>query len=98
MKDSGARAWPVDPLDLTLRGGRRSVDSYPVPGEVSMVAVKRPYYLCLRHSHGGAGCESVHNHFFDSRASVSSFSSSAFPGACFRYHQRDMRETHDEQD
>jgi hypothetical protein len=45
----------------------------------------------LRHSHGGTGCGSAHKPFRASRASVSSLSSTIFPGAYFRYHQHQPR-------
>src|SRR5437868_13279352 len=45
------------------------------------------YFMLFRHSHGGTGCGSVHNPFWASRASLSKPSSTAFPGAYFRYHQ-----------
>ena len=44
-------------------------------------------------SHGSTGCGSAHNPILDSRASDSSFSSSTFPGAYFRYHQQNPSRT-----
>ena len=41
-------------------------------------------WLCFRHSHGGTGCGSAHKPAFASRASDSSFSRAASPGAYFR--------------
>ena len=44
-------------------------------------------------SHGSTGCGSAHNPILDFRASDSSFSSSTFPGAYFRYHQQNPSRT-----
>ena len=56
------------------------------------------YLRGLYHSHGGTGLGSAHSPILDSRAAASNRSSIVSPGAYFRYHQRDMREKHDEQD
>lgn len=45
-------------------------------------------YFRVRHSHGGTGCGLTHNSFRTSLASVFIPSSAVFPGAYFRYHQR----------
>jgi len=52
-------------------------------------------YFCLRHSHGGTGCESAHKPFFASRASFSSPSGTVSPGAYLRYHQQQPSLTRD---